>query len=86
MAGKLFYLHRQKAAEEEERETLMGELFRCREKLSQAYAAFDLVSDPDLVEAWTYEISAQRARYHYLIRQIKQVNGECTASDGEVRA
>lgn len=27
-------------------------------RLRQAYGAFDLVTDPDLVEAWIFEISA----------------------------
>ena len=42
-------------------------------RLQQAYGAFDLVTDPDLVEAWVFEISAQRARYSYLLKQRKRL-------------
>ena len=42
-------------------------------RLRQAYGAFDLVTDPDLVEAWIFEISAQRARYSYLLKQRKRL-------------
>ena len=57
---------------EEERRLLEEELCAVREQLRDAYRSFNLVTDPDLIEAWTYEISAQRARYSYLLRQWKE--------------
>ena len=53
-------------------EQALGETAR---RLRQAYGAFDLVTDPDLVEAWVFEISAQRARYSYLLKQRKRLEG-----------
>lgn len=58
------------AAELAALEQALGETAR---RLRQAYGAFDLVTDPDLVEAWVFEISAQRARYSYLLKQRKHL-------------
>ena len=60
-------------------EQALGETAR---RLRQAYGAFDLVTDPDLVEAWVFEISAQRARYSYLLKQRKRLEQADTARDG----
>lgn len=40
--------------------------------LSLAYRQFDMVVDPELVEACIYQINALKARYNYLIRVIKE--------------
>ena len=42
--------------------------------LNQAYAQFNLHSDPDLVDACVYEINALRSRYSYLVRQVKRLD------------
>ncbi len=42
--------------------------------LNQAYAQFNLHSDPDLVESCVYEINALRSRYSYLVRQVKRLD------------
>lgn len=39
--------------------------------IAQAYAGFNAVSDPELVESYVYEIQALQARYSYLLRQRK---------------
>lgn len=43
-------------------------------QLNQAYAQFNLHSDPDLVDACVYEINALRSRYSYLVRQVKRLD------------
>lgn len=53
------------------REELEQELRQVRLRLGRAYAAFELVSDPDLLDAWLYEINAQQARYSYLLREYR---------------
>ena len=57
--------------QETERLELEEELRHTREQLQRAFRAFNQVTDPDLIEAWNYEINAQQARYNYLLRQWK---------------
>lgn len=63
---------------------LEQELQETRLRLRRAYEAFDLVSDPDLVEAWIFEINAQQARYSYLLKRRKALEQNQTQGD-EVR-
>ncbi len=44
--------------------------------LRQAYAGFNRVSDPDLVDAWIYEINARQSQYSYLLKMRKGLEGE----------
>ena len=65
----------------EERRCLMEGVAQTRVQLNQAYAQFNLHSDPDLVDACVYEINARRSRYSYLVRQVKRLD----AADEELR-
>lgn len=61
------------------------ELRDTRVALSQAYARFNAVCAPELVDACVYEINAELSRYDYLLRQIKERSGEAvykTCSEG----
>lgn len=58
----------------EERRCLMEGVAQIRVQLNQAYAQFNLHSDPDLVDACVYEINALRSRYSYLVRQVKRLD------------
>jgi len=40
--------------------------------LSAAYSCFNNISDPDLTEAYIYEINALRTRYDCALRRLKQ--------------
>ena len=75
-------------ARKQERETgkqaLDEELREARLQLRRAYDAFDLVTDPDLIDAWIYEINAWQARYCGLLRQRKAMEPEAAQGD-EVR-
>ena len=75
-------LRARRLAEERETSALERELRETRSRLQRAYDAFDLVSDPDLIEAWIYEINAQRAKYAYLLKQRKALEQEQTREDG----
>ena len=57
----------------EERQQLMGEMAQTRLQLNQAYADFNVHSDPDLVDSCVFTINALRSRYSYLVRQFKQL-------------
>lgn len=51
---------------------LQQELYSTGQALKEAYEKFNYVSEPELVEACVYEISALKARYNYLLRRIKE--------------
>ena len=55
---------------------LQQELCSTGLELKAAYDKFNYVSEPELVEACVYEISALKARYNYLLRCIKECRGE----------
>lgn len=55
---------------------LQQELFSTGLALKNAYEKFNYVSEPELVEACVYEISALKARYNYLLRCIKELDGQ----------
>ncbi|HIT25212.1 MAG TPA: DUF2508 family protein [Candidatus Enterenecus avicola] len=65
---------RGKNPRQEERRCLMEGVAQTRVLLNQAYAQFNLHSDPDLVESCVYEINALRSRYSYLVRQVKRLD------------
>lgn len=62
------------SAEEEERRQLMEGMARTKIELNQAYAQFNIHSDPDLVDSCVFTINALRSRYSYFVRQIKQLD------------
>jgi phosphotransacetylase len=55
---------------------LQQELQETGRALREAYEKFNYVSDDELVEACSYEISALKARYSYLLRRIKELSAE----------
>ena len=61
---------------------LREELQQTNVALKCAYDKFNYVTEPELVEASIYEISALKARYSYLLRCIKTQLGEgpCVAA------
>ena len=67
---------------------LFSELSDTRVALSQAYARFNAVCEPALVDACAYEINAELSRYDSLLRQIKERGGRAvckTCSEGAVK-
>ena len=64
---------RESGREAERRELLEG-LGRTRVLIAQAYAGFNAVDDPDLIESWVFEIKALEARYCYLLRRVKALD------------
>lgn len=45
------------------------ELLQARYALENAYAGFDNVTDPDLIDCYIYEVNAVMKRYKYLLEQ-----------------
>lgn len=65
----------------EERQALLDGLARTRSGIARAYAGFNGAADPELIESYVYEINALRARYGYLLRQVKALeSGETPPS------
>ncbi len=58
---------------EEERRELMEFMARTRVEINQAYAGFNMQTDPDLVDSHVYEINALQSRYAYLMRRLKEL-------------
>ncbi len=48
-----------------------AELLEMRSELEDAYAAFNRISEPDLLDACIFQISALRSRYDTALRRIK---------------
>jgi hypothetical protein len=61
--------------EKEERRQLLESLAQTRLLIHQAYTAFNSTGDSDLIESYVFEINALQARYSYLLRRIKELDG-----------
>lgn len=66
---------RRKDANSEERRDLMDSLSRTRTLINQAYGGFNTANDGDLIESYVFEINSLQARYNYLIRRVKELEG-----------
>ena len=66
---------KQRTAEEAERKILLEGLEGARLGIARAYAGFNSAADPELIESFVYEINALQARYSYLLRQVKALDG-----------
>lgn len=58
-----------------QRQTLLLELRDTRAALERANCAFNYAQDQDLISAYIYEMKSLQARYSYLLKQIKQLEG-----------
>ncbi len=55
---------------------LRQELCQTGRALQRAYAKFNFVTEPDLIEASIYDINALKSRYDYLLRRLKVFSGQ----------
>ena len=67
---------RRTEAQQSAQAQLQRELYATGQALKEAYEKFNYVSEPELVEACVYEISALKSRYNYLLRCIKERSGQ----------
>ena len=58
-----------------ERQALMTSLSQTRTLINQAYSSFNTTCDSDLIESYVYEINSLQARYNYLLRRFKSLEG-----------
>ena len=54
---------------------LRQELDQINRQLKEAYERFNYACEPELVEASIFEINAQKAKYDYLLRCVKERSG-----------
>jgi len=53
---------------------LIEDLLLTKNALDTAYANFEAVVEPDLIDCYTYEIYSVQKRYKFLLEQAKQMN------------
>lgn len=58
-----------------EYEKRIAEMQNIRSELQQAYCVFDAVTDPDILDACIFEISALKSRYNYAVNSIRRLGG-----------
>ena len=66
---------RRDRAFQEERQALLSSLSHTRTLINQAYGGFNTASDSDLIESYVFEINSLQARYNYLLRRVKELEG-----------
>ncbi|NCB62399.1 MAG: DUF2508 family protein [Clostridia bacterium] len=75
-AAKVFTFKKHGEREEPaEAQALREGLTRTRQLINQAYSNFNGTGDPDLIESYVFEINALQARYNYLLRRVKELDG-----------
>lgn len=70
-----FTLGRTPSPQDTERKELMNSLSHTKTLINQAYGSFNHVNDSDLIESYVFEINALQARYNYLLRRVKELEG-----------
>ena len=75
-ATKRFVLRRQEKEREGTRRILLDGLSQTRALIAQAYQGFNDACDPDLIESYVFEINSLQARYSYLLRRVKELEGQ----------
>ena len=74
---KVFFFRRKgESVREGELRALKDGLDRTRVLINQAYAGFNGTDDPDLIESYVFEINSLQARYAYLLRRVKSLEGQ----------
>lgn len=52
----------------------VAEMNRIRSELQCAYSVFNSVTDPDIMDACIFEISALKSRYNYAVNNVRQLD------------
>ncbi len=57
---------------------LLDDLARTQNELENAYATFENMVEPDLIDASIYEVKAVQMRYRFLLDRVKQIEDSYT--------
>lgn len=60
-------------------ESLRLDLKLAKWELENAYAGFDYVTDPDLIDCYIYQLNAAMKRYKYLLEKYSEMKMEILA-------
>lgn len=74
-AHKFPLARRSRRPQDRERQELMESLSHTRTLINQAYGGFNTASDGDLIDSYVFEINSLQARYNYLLRRVKELEG-----------
>ena len=58
---------------------LKRELYETKKTIDNALRNFDYVTDPALIDYYSYTLKAAGIRYQFLLRQAKQLEGTTSA-------
>ena len=56
------------------RNSILADLEKTRRALEDAYAGFDNVTEPDLIDCYIYEVNSVLKRYKFLLEQAAKIN------------
>jgi predicted nucleic acid-binding Zn-ribbon protein len=65
-----------------ERARVRGEIGGIRRDLDSAWSAFNNITDPNLMDAYIYEISALQSRYNCAVKDLKALYSQEVTTDG----
>ncbi|MBO5246670.1 MAG: YaaL family protein [Eubacterium sp.] len=51
---------------------LLDDLERTKRELEHVYAAFSNVTEPDLIDAYIYQLNSAQLRYRFLLNSVKE--------------
>lgn len=68
------YNRRNISEKEMQRNSILADIEKTRCALEDAYAGFDSVTDPDLIDCYIYEVNSILKRYKFLLEQAAKVN------------
>ena len=61
---------------------LLDDLQRTKSDLELAYANFEHVVEPDLIDSCIYQVNAAQMRYKFLLGRVKQYEAKGKAAEG----
>jgi hypothetical protein len=59
-----------------QKKKLLEEYYEARESLRRSRAAFEAVSDPDLISACIFDLNAAQSRCSYLLQRLREMDVE----------
>lgn len=80
----LFQIIRRSKTYDENYAVLLAELTQTKNNLDSAYANFQNVVDPDLIDSYIYEVNAMQLRYKFLLGRLKQIEDSYAKNPLEV--
>ena len=80
----LFHIMKNAKADDECYLHLLDDLAKTKSNLDYAYANFQNVVEPDLIDSYIYEVNAMQLRYKFLLGRVKQIEDSYAKNPLEV--